>query len=180
MGPTTQKVLLLLFGGLTLGLTTSPTQYFRVVKIIGRAWKEIDKRSLHKAIKNLYTHKLIDAEDNEDGTTTIVLTSDGKTKALTYQIDEIRVPAMKKWDKKWRIVLFDIPERRRGARKAIARALLNAGFYQFQKSVFVHPFECQNEVDFIIEFFSLRPHVRIITAERVDNEPHLKKVFGLV
>ncbi len=49
----------------------------------------------------------------------------------------------------------------------------------FQKSVFISPFECKDEVNFVIEFFNLRPYVRFITATEIDNALHLKNQFGL-
>lgn len=180
LGSTSQKILLLLLGGLALGLSGSPIAYFSIIKAIGKEWEKINNRALHKAIKHLYKNKLIDAKDNTDHTTAITLTDNGNIKALTYQIDEVRVLKMRKWDKKWRVILFDIPEKQKKSRNALARILKNAGFYQFQKSVFVHPFECKNEMDFVIEFFSLRPYVRIIIAEHIDNELHLKKLFDLI
>ena len=87
---------------------------------------------------------------------------------------------MKKWDRKWRIIIFDIPEKCKKARDALSRSLKNAGFYRLQKSTFIHPFECKDEVDFVIEFFNLRPFVRFIIAEHLDNELHLKHYFNLL
>lgn len=177
--PVAQKVLLLLVGGLTLGLTTSPDRYFRVLETIKKDWKEINRRALYRAIRKLYKSRLIYGKDNLDGTTTLTLTNKGKKTALTYQIDNIKIPPMKKWDGQWRIVLFDIPEEFKKKRDAISRILKQMGFYKFQKSVFAHPFDCSNEVDFVIEFFLLRPYVRFILAHKLDNELHLKKYFGL-
>lgn len=180
-GPTAQKVLLLLLGGAAIGLVYySPKKQLSVLKAIPKEWKRINERALQRAVNALYKSKLIDAKENQDGTLTVLLTDQGKRKALTYNIDNMNIPIMKKWDGLWRICLFDIPEKRRKARNALARALKNMGFYQFQKSVFVHPFECQNEINFVIEFFSLRPHVRYILAEHLDNELHLKRHFELV
>ena len=179
IGPVTQKVLVLLLGGLALGLTASPTQQFRIIKIMRKDWEYINRRALYQAIRNLYKSKLIDAGDNPDGTTTIVLTQKGQTKALAYQINDIQIPVMKKWDKKWRLILFDIPEKYRKARNALARSLKNMGCYQLQKSVLIHPFECKDEVDFVVEFFALRPYVRFAILEHIDNELHLKTIFKL-
>lgn len=179
IGPVAQKVLLLLLGGLALGLTHSPRRYFRILKDIKKDWELINRRALHKAIRHLHKADLVEAKDNRDGSSSIILTEKGETRALTYQIDEIKIPAMQRWDKKWRVILFDIPERHKKARDALSRSLKRMGFNQFQKSVFVHPFECKNEIDFVIEFFSLRPYVRIITAEHIDNEVHLKRYFHL-
>ena len=38
----------------------------------------------------------------------------------------------------------------------------------------------KNEVDFVVEYFNIRPHVRIITAIELDNELHLRKIFDLI
>lgn len=180
LGPTTQKVLLLLFGGLALGLSGNPSQYFRIAKSIKKEWDWINKRTLHRAIKSLYQSKLIDIKDSPGGTTTIILSESGKKRALVYKIDEMIIPKMPRWDGKWRIVAFDIPESNKKARDALARTLKNMGFRKFQKSLFVHPFECKNEVDFVIEYFQLRPFVRLITASNIDNELHLRKDFNLL
>ena len=184
IGPTAQKVLVLLLGGLTLGLTTNPKYYFRVIDTVKKDWKRINenakKYALNRAIKNLYQSKFINAKDNSDGTVTLMLTKQGKALALTYDIENIKIPPMKHWDGKWRIVLFDIPEKHKKARDALSKTLKYAGFYQFQKSVFVHPFECRNEVDFVIEFFSLRSFVRFILADHIDNEFHIKKHYNLI
>jgi DNA-binding transcriptional regulator PaaX len=180
LGPTAQKVILLLLGGLVLGLSGSPRQYFRVIKNIGKDWKRINDRALHNAIKSLYKSKLIDAKDNLDQTTTLILTKKGKNRALTYQIDEIKIKPMAKWDGKWRMVLFDIPEKHKKGRDALSRVLKNMGFYTFQKSIFISPFECGDEMNFVIEFFNLRLYVRSIIATKIDNELDLKKHFDLI
>ena len=180
LGPVSQKILLLLLGGLALGLSHSPNRYFRILKMIGKEWQQINTRAMQRAIKNLYKARLIDTKDNTDGTTTVVLTEKGKKKALTYNIDEIKIQPMKKWDRKWRFILFDIPESRKKARDALSLKLKTAGFYKLQKSVFVSPFDCRKEIDFIIEFFAVRPYVRIVVADYIDNEPHLKKIFRIL
>lgn len=176
--PTTQKIIILLVGGINLALNSSPRRHFQIIKSIKKNWDWIDHHNLHRNIKSLYRSHLIDEKDNDDGTITIVLTELGKKHALTYQIDEIKVPAMK-WDKKWRIVMFDIPEKRKRARDALSKTLKNMEFVQLQKSVFVHPFECSKEVSFVTEFFKVRPYIRLVLAENIDSEYALKKKFNL-
>ena len=89
LGPTAQKALLLLFGGLALGLSGSPAKYFRILKTIQKDWQRINRYNLHRAIKKLYQSHLIEAKDNPDGTATIILTKEGRARALTYKINEI-------------------------------------------------------------------------------------------
>ena len=47
----------------------------------------------------------------------------------------------KKWDKKWRLVIFDLPEKESGKRNALRKKLTNLGFGQWQRSVYVSPYD---------------------------------------
>lgn len=179
LGKTQQKILLLLLGGLALGLSGSPRQYFKIIKCIGDDWKKINNRALRNAIRGLYQSKLIKEKQNKDGTTTIVLTENGKNKALTFDLDNMKIKKPLEWDKKWRVALFDIPENRKKIRDALRYHFKRLGLYEFQKSVFVHPYDCKEEIDFLIEFYDIRKFVRFMIADSLDNELHLKQHFVL-
>ncbi|MBI2454317.1 MAG: CRISPR-associated endonuclease Cas2 [Parcubacteria group bacterium] len=179
LGPNQQKVLLLVAAGIGLSLAKSPKQYFRVIKETQREWQKVNERALTDAIRSLYQSKLIRERENPDGSLTMVLTEKGQHKIITFNIDNMEIKTPEVWDKKWRIVLFDIPEKKRAARDVLRENLKRIGFYEFQKSVFVHPYPCQNEVDYLIEYYNIRPHVRIVTATELDNEIHLRKIFSI-
>lgn len=178
--PIYQKILLLLLGGITLGLSGSPRQYYKTLKVIGNDWKRIKEDELKKTIKDLYRSKMVEFIENKDGTCTIVLSETGKKKALSYSFDDLVISKPDKWDGKWRIALFDIPEYLKKKRNALRNKLKDLGFFEFQKSVFVFPYDCKNEIDFVIEFLEIKPYVRFIIAESLDNELHLKKKFNLI
>ncbi len=180
MGPNQQKALLLLFAGIGLSIARTPRQYFRVVRGVGEEWQKINKQSLERAIAGLYKSKLIREHENPDGSLTMMLTDKGKQKAITFNIDNMEIKKPKQWDRKWRMVLFDIPEKYKPAREALRENLKRLGFYEYQKSVLVHPYPCQDEVSFVVEYFDIRPYVRIITATELDNGLHLRKLFGLL
>lgn len=180
MGETKQKIILLLLGGLTLGLSRSPKQYFRIVKEIGREWKEINKQSLERAIYSLYKSKLVEMKNNSNDTTTIVLSKDGRKIALTYNLFNMKIKEPKKWDNRWRILMFDVPERMKKVRESLRMHLKQMGFYEFQKSVFVHPYSCEDEFEYIVEFYNARRYLRFVVADEIDNALELKKHFGLI
>lgn len=79
-----------------------------------------------------------------------------------------------------RVVLFDVPEDQKELRDALRMRFKRLGLIELQKSVFVHPYDCRNEIDFIIEFFDARRYVRFIEALHIDNELHLKHRFRLL
>ena len=179
IGPVMQKVLLLVEGGLILGLTKRPDKYFKVVKKISKEWQKINERSLRTAIQKLYQSKLIDFKEKSDGTVSMTLTNNGKKKIIQFNLDSIEIKKPKLWDRLWRLVIFDIPEEERRGRNALAAKLKELGFYPLQKSVFIHPYECKNEVDFIVELFNLRPYVRLFTIKETDIELDLRSKFNL-
>jgi|SRR3989344_1024755 len=180
LGPVSKKILLLLEGGLALSLTRRPDIYFSIVKKIAKEWRKINERSLREAIKNLYKSKMVDYRENSDGTVNLILSEGGKSKILKYNLDKLEIKKPIQWDKLWRLVVFDIPENKNRGRKALAAKLKELNFYPMQKSVFIHPYECKDEIDFITELFELAPYVRFLRVKDVDIELDLKNKFHLV
>lgn len=179
LGYTQKKILLLLLGGLAMGLSGNHATYFKIIKAIGEDWQKINKEALKEAIRRLYRSKIIDMKENKDGSCTIILTRNGKDRALTYKLDEMKIDQPSKWDGQWRIVLFDIPENQRKIRDAFRHHLRELDFYEFQKSVFIHPYDCKDEIDYLIEFYNARRYIRFVVANSLDNGLHLQAHFGL-
>lgn len=176
---TKKKIILLLLTGATLGFTHSPKQYFKVLKTSAKTWREINKYKLVRLIKEFYTERLVEYKEHKDGTTEVVLTEDGKQSALKYNFDDLQLKKAGAWDGAWRLVFFDIPEHKKVARNALRKKLQDLGFYQIQKSIFIFPHECKDEINFVTETLNLRPHVRYALVKHVTNESELKLKFNL-
>lgn len=174
-----QRILLLLWGGLALSLSRSPRTQFKILEGMIKEWKNIPEANIRRAINSLYASRLVGTTENRDGTITLFLTEKGKKSALTYNVNTMKIKRPATWDGKWRVVASDIPEKKKKARDALRSHLLNIGFHPLQRSVFVCPFECRNEVEYIVELYQIRSHVRVMTAETIDNELHLKHLFKL-
>ncbi|OGD70075.1 hypothetical protein A3I18_01270 [Candidatus Campbellbacteria bacterium RIFCSPLOWO2_02_FULL_35_11] len=179
LGKTQQKILTLLLGGVALGFSGNPKKFFEILGEIDDSLKEIDKQSLKRAIKKLYESNLIDEFNNNDGTKTLILTENGEKKALTFDLKNIKIKIPKKWDGKWRIILFDVPEKRKVTREILRSHFKNIGLYEYQKSVFVCPYDCKDEIEYIIELNNAKEFVRFIIAEYIDNELHIKTIFNI-
>ena len=176
--PLKRKILLLLLGGLAFGCSYTPRNQWKVVKTVSDEWNKINKKDLHKQMRSLYASNLVKRIDNPDGTCTFVLTDKGKLRALTYNFGEIIIEK-EKWDGKWRFVIFDIPEKLISGRDALRQKIKKLGFYELQKSVFIFPYKCADELEFIIEFYGIKKYVRYGTMDSIDNDLYLKKFFGL-
>lgn len=180
IGKLMEKIMLILLTGVAIGLSKSKSKTYFAIKQLPKELKKIDKKYLNQSIRCLYQSKLIDIKENENGEIMMILSEEGKKKILVRAIDNLKFKKQEKWDGLWRIIIFDIPEKFKKARNALTQKLKSAGAYPLQKSVFVYPYDCKDDVDFIIEFFNLRKYVRFILAKEIDNELHLKKIFNLI
>ena len=66
--------------------------------------------------------------------------------------------------------MFDIPENNRSARRALRIKLDQLGFAKYQKSVFIYPYSCRDEINFILNYFNVKNFVNYIVARKIDNE----------
>lgn len=88
--------------------------------------------------------------------------------------------AYPRWDKKWRIVLFDIPQERHKDRRSLRRRLKYLGFRPMQKSVFVFPYPCEEELGEFCARLGVSEYVDVITAQNAGvHEEEVRKHFGL-
>ncbi len=111
--------------------------------------------------------------------TRIKLTKKGKKKIEKYDFEKIVLRHSEKWDGKWRVVIFDIPEAKKKARDALGKKFKRLGMQQLQKSVFVFPFDCKKEIDFVADFFGVERSVFYLESKIYEVEQDLKKNFNL-
>ena len=178
-GALKKKILLLLLGGISLGLTKRIDRQWKIIDNISKEWRKINQKRLKEIVREFYQEKLVDYREKEDGIIEIILTEKGKLKALRGKIDELEIRIPKTWDNLWRVVIFDIPEKKRRARGALRNKLKELGFVELQKSVFIFPYECKEEIEFIVEVFNIRKYVRYLVVKEITNEEELLLRFNL-
>lgn len=138
----------------------------------------LGRRNVYLSLRNLERRKLIGI--SKEGNKTVVrLTKNGRQKLLKYQMDDMVIKRPRRWDKTWRVVVFDIPEKYKQGRESLREKLINLGFYRLQKSVWIHPYPCEDEIDFISELYEIRPFVRIMTVKSIDIQSDVLKNFNL-
>jgi len=139
-------------------------------------------RVLARSLSGLNKNKIIIVK--KDGNNyTVKLTEEGKKVVKKIQFEGMKIEKQEKWDGRWRIIIFDIPEgnKRRGKilRDAMRFKMKNMGFYQLQKSVWAHAYPCEKEIQLLCEILKTGPFVNIITAEKIYNDDGLRKYFKL-
>ena len=107
------------------------------------------------------------------------LTPLGTRKARQCQLKVTKITPTKKWDGLWYLVMFDVPEEKKMARRAVNFALKKLGCVQYQKSVFITPYPCKKEIDFVGDAFDIRKHIRVVVARDVEGVEAIRKSFKL-
>ncbi|MFH1854992.1 MAG: hypothetical protein ABH810_01105 [bacterium] len=165
--------------GLAVGIVlTSPTGLSRMIPELATLRKKHGDKVVDKSLNKIFKDRFVRVIHKKN-TTTLKITEKGRTKLVNFDIDTIKIKSSK-WDGKWKFVIFDIPEKSRIARDVLRRKLKEIGFVQLQKSVWVSPYECEDEIAFIASVYEVERYVNYIVALKVDHEQYLKSKFDLI
>lgn len=107
------------------------------------------------------------------------LTPKGEQKVLNISFKNLKLRVSEDWDGYWRMVLFDIPLKNKWAREGFRDKLKLMGFYSLQKSVFISPYPCEQEVNFLCGIYNIHGNVRLIETQSVGEDKNIKEYFGL-
>jgi DNA-binding transcriptional regulator PaaX len=107
----------------------------------------------------------------------IKLTKKGELEAL---LTKARVPrSTSRWDGKWRVIIFDIPEEINFKRDMFRRLIMKNGFVKLQASVFISPHSLNMEALAYLQETGLMDYIRILKVEEMGNDLDLRKTFKL-
>ncbi|TSC92112.1 MAG: PaaX family transcrtiptional regulator [Candidatus Berkelbacteria bacterium Licking1014_96] len=107
----------------------------------------------------------------------IELTAQGRKRLEDETLDEIKIKRRGKWDGKWRVVIFDVPEEYHSTRDLLRLRLKQLGFYRIQMSVYAYPFECAEEIRELSRRLKAKKHVLLMISEIIQNEGKIINYF---
>lgn len=168
----------LVISGMVYIAASSPYFVLNLMKEFKR-WRKYRKKEVTNAFYRLKKEGCIKTE-KRNHQIYISLTDRGKKKAGWLQIDALKLKKHKKWDGKWRIVIFDIPNLKGFYRNVFRGKLKELGFYQLQKSVWITPFSCADEISLMRDFLGLTDkEIRLIVARDIGKDSWLRKKFKI-
>lgn len=134
------------------------------------------QRSLRIALKRLERKHLVGTKGRHGEGEEWYLTESGErlVRRLKLKLEQAR---QKRWDGKWRMAIFDIPEQVRGRRDFLRKELSNLGFHPLQKSVWVSPYPLSDLFFAVTAELGLGKHLRLVTAERIHDDGDLRLLF---
>lgn len=99
---------------------------------------------------------------------------------IKYSIQSLlELKQKSEWQGKWFLVIFDVPEIERNKRYYLRGFLKEIGFYQYQQSVYVFPYECEKEVTLLKKIIEGGKYLSYIIADKIEYENKLKTYFKL-
>jgi len=173
-------VLALAFGGVVALAASSPFFVSGLLKELSRRNKKTyNRQSFCNAFYRLKREGLLLVQERNHQIY-ISLTKEGERRAGRYQINKLSIQKQKRWDQKWRIVIFDVKHKQRIKREALRGFLKRLGFYQLQKSVWVYPYDCGAEIELLKDFFGFsNTELIFIVASHIQNDAFLRRTFHI-
>ncbi|MFH1454844.1 MAG: hypothetical protein ABIF22_00755 [bacterium] len=137
--------------------------------------KKNKERSINNSRKRLIDMGLVKYSENG----MLFLTNEGKNKLEQFERMEFKVKIPKKWDEKWRVLIFDIKERKRSIRDKIRITLNFIGFIKLQNSVWVYPYDCEDLITLLKADFGIGREVLYMIVDKIENDRFLRNHFKL-
>ena len=160
-------------GGLLIA-ATAPNALSLLKKLPG--WNKVKNpyRSIFNSRKKLLDAGLITYEGNF-----FRITPKGERKLRQLELHDYQLKKPKRWDKKWRVVIFDVSEKRRPLRELLRHTLIRIGFTRLQDSVWVYPYDCEDLMTLLKADYKIGKEVLYMIVESLENDRWLREHFKL-
>lgn len=141
-------------------------------------YKRLNLYHLKKSLKRLQDKKLVQAVE-VNGELEIKITDSGKTKLLKYALDEVELKKPKLWDKKWHLISYDIKNKHTKERKILLHYLKLWSFYKIHDSLYIHPYPCFDEVEYLRQYLNIGDMVRFFIVDDFESSKPYREYFGV-
>ncbi len=135
-------------------------------------YRDSSQRYISRDYYNFKRSSYFVFKDNE-----FYLSSRGRIEIIKKIIKEKR--EVKKWDGKWRAIIFDIPENRRNQRNFLRKELKWIGFKELQHSIWIIPHDIERELLCLMKLWHIdfTGDIRFLVAEKIIGDDDFREVF---
>lgn len=85
----------------------------------------------------------------------------------------------RRWDGRYRLVMFDIPERRRGVRAQLRDEMRDIGFLRVQDSAWIFPYDCEEFIALLKADLRLGKDTLYAVVDEMENDAWIRRHFNL-
>ena len=134
--------------------------------------------NLSRSMKRLLKNQSLKFQDASSGKKYLTITEKGRRQLNILEARDFNLQKPRRWDRKWRVIIFDIGEKQRRIRDQLRITLNKIGFVKLQKSVWVYPYDCEDFMMLLKANFELGRNLLYLVVDEIENDKWLKKIFG--
>ncbi|HEY5600722.1 MAG TPA: hypothetical protein VIK81_01395 [Patescibacteria group bacterium] len=142
-----------------------------------KEWEKFNLWRLKQVLKRMQNSKYVEIV-TQRGVPVVKITDKGKEKLLKYDLQNLQLD-QSKWDGRWRLIIYDVGKDKKRQVDTFRRTLNNLKVLRLQRSVYLTPFKCEDEIEYLKQVFDLDEEVQVLLIRSLDNESTYKKYFGL-
>lgn len=150
----------------------------KLLKHIDPDWvvKRDPKQRIREAANRLKKKGLVEFK-RESSRVFLRITEKGKRKLQFLSLGPLPTPM--RWDNKWRLVIFDIPEKKHALRTRARGIVSGFGFVRLQDSVWAYPYDCEEAIALLKAELHIGKDLLYIIADAIEYDLPLRKHFKL-
>lgn len=132
------------------------------------------RESINRSRARMVEQGLLEYHDKK-----LRLTPKGETVLRRLELSDYQISKPKRWDGRWRVLIFDIPEKRRKLRDQVRGTLIDIGFIRAQDSVWIYPYDCEDLITLLKADFRIGKDLLYLVVEQMEYDAAYKKHFEL-
>jgi DNA-binding transcriptional regulator PaaX len=113
-----------------------------------------------------------------DGAISVEITPRGRALLALYEAKTL-LARNQKWDGRYRLVAFDIPQCFKKRRDLLRTTVRNLGFLHLQHSLWIFPHDCEEVVALLKSELKLGKSVIYMVVDEIENDTWIRKHFKL-
>jgi len=144
---------------------------------LSKEWRKYKRGDIGRIVQRFHKQELIKIDDR--GSETVIVISDkGKARLLKYNFEKLRLKKVR--DGYIRVLIFDIPNLENKKRDFLRNKLIELNFTRIQESVYICPYPCKDEIEFIAHFLGISKHIILFQLGKVEFGPTIeyKSIYG--
>jgi CRISPR/Cas system-associated endoribonuclease Cas2 len=162
----------------TLPLLMIAPNAIRVFGTLQKIGRRYQSRAYYDGVVGKLEKKGLVRVFTKGGALQVTLTDKGRLYYLKKKSGQQK-KEVKKWDQKWRLVIFDVSEKKRPQRNRIRESIINFGFVRLQDSVWVYPHDCEELIALLKGDVRIGTELLYLEVQKLENDTWLKKKFKL-
>ena len=143
-----------------------------IAVVLFSSWWNTEKESIAVSRDRLIERELLEYHHRS-----LRLTSKGESLLRRLELGNIKMLKPKRWDGKWRVLAFDIPEKQKYLRERIRGILVMIGFVRLQDSVWIYPYDCEDIIRLFKTDLKIGKNMLYMIVESLEHDFFLKIHF---